>query len=246
MTGCSIQTAVQPISYSTPISEICILENPKVIVSDVLPVIQENISKHGLRSNLYHEIPKSCTHVLEYVAYQRWDMTTFMSEANIKLYQENKLIGSVDYKTPTGLFGAGGINPAKWESTKSKLDPLLDELFKNYSSKTLKTSAINPERVQTAAPIVTPENNISENKTAAPMAFTTKAVEKPKTTSATVINSKLIEKIQTALKADHYYHGAISGELNEDTRNAIAVYKEINNLSGKSIDKAFLNALGIE
>lgn len=110
---------------------------------------------------------------------------------------------------------------------------------------TLKTSAINPERVQTAAPIVTPENNISENKTAAPMAFTTKAVEKPKTTSAIVINSKLIEKIQTALTSDHYYHGNINGELNEDTRNAIAVYKEINNLSGKSIDKAFLNALGI-
>ncbi len=57
------------------------------------------------------------------------------------------------------------------------------------------------------------------------MAFTTKAVEKPKTTSATVINSKLIEKIQTALKADHYYHGDINGELNEDTRNATAVYK---------------------
>jgi hypothetical protein len=96
------------------------------------------------------------------------------------------------------------------------------------------------------SPVITTENNISENKTAAPMAFTTKAVEKPKTTSATVINSKLIEKIQTALTSDHYYHGAISGELNEDTRNAIAVYKEINNLSGKSIDKAFLNALGIE
>jgi hypothetical protein len=132
MAGCSIQTAVQPISHSTPISEICILENTKVIISDVLPVIQENISKHGLHSSVYHEIPKSCTHVLEYVAYQKWDMTTFMSEASIKLYQENKLIGSVDYKTPNGLFGAGGINPAKWKSTKSKLDPLLDELFKNY------------------------------------------------------------------------------------------------------------------
>lgn len=58
--------------------------------------------------------------------------------------------------------------------------------------------------------------------------------------------SARVEKIQTALKAEHYYHGAISGELNEDTRNAIAVYKEINNLSGKSIDEAFLNALAIE
>ena len=26
------------------------------------------------------------------------------------------------------------MNPAKWNSTKEKLDPLLDELFRNYSS----------------------------------------------------------------------------------------------------------------
>ena len=51
--GCSIQTAVQPIPVQTSISEICILENPKVIISDFLPVVQESISRHGLRSSVY-------------------------------------------------------------------------------------------------------------------------------------------------------------------------------------------------
>ena len=37
--GCSIQTLVEPIPPQTSISEICILENPKVIISDFLPVI---------------------------------------------------------------------------------------------------------------------------------------------------------------------------------------------------------------
>jgi len=34
-----------------------------------------------------------------------------------------KLVGSVSYQTPTGIFGGGGANPAKWKSTKEKLDP---------------------------------------------------------------------------------------------------------------------------
>ena len=56
----------------------------------------------------------------------------------------------------------------------------------------------------------------------------------------------MIQKIQTALTSDPYYHGTIRGELNEEARNAIAVYKEINNLPRKSIDKAILHALGTE
>lgn len=130
--GCSIQTVVEPIPPQTPISEICILENSKVIISDFLPVVQEGISRHGLRSSVYREVPSNCVYVLEYVAYQKWDFTLFMSEASIKLYQDKKLVGTVRYKTPTGIFGGGGANPAKWNSTKEKLDPLIDELFKYY------------------------------------------------------------------------------------------------------------------
>ena len=126
--GCSIQAPVEPIPPQAAISEICILENPKVIISDFLPVVQEGISRHGLRSRVYRELPSRCVHVLVYVAYQKWDFT--LSEASIKLYQGKKLVGTLSYGTPTGAFG--GANPAKWKSTKEKLDPLLDELFKYY------------------------------------------------------------------------------------------------------------------
>jgi hypothetical protein len=130
--GCSILTVVEPIPPQTSISEICILENPKVVISDFLPVVQEGISRHGLRSSVYREVPSACEYVLQYVAYQRWDFTVFMSEASIKLYRDKKLVGTISYETPTGIFGGGGANPAKWKSTKEKLDPLLDELFKYY------------------------------------------------------------------------------------------------------------------
>jgi len=132
--GCAIQTTVQAVPPNRSISEICILENKKVIISDFLAVVQEGIQRNGLRSKVYRETPNTCAYVLEYVALQRWDGTLFMSEANIRLYHAQELIGAANYKLPTGIFGGGGINPAKWNSTKEKLDPLLDKLFHNYSS----------------------------------------------------------------------------------------------------------------
>ena len=132
--GCAIQTAVRPLAPNRDVAEICILENPKVIIADFLPVLQEGIQRNGLRSKVYREVPSTCAYVLEYIAFQRWDFTPFMSEANINLYNAKELVGTVSYKLPSGIFGGGGVNPAKWNSTKEKLDPLLDELFQNYSS----------------------------------------------------------------------------------------------------------------
>ena len=71
--GCTTpQTAVEPIPAQTPISEICILENPKVAIPEVLSLIQQGISRHGLRSTTYRDIPNNCTYVLEYVAFYTW------------------------------------------------------------------------------------------------------------------------------------------------------------------------------
>ena len=134
VTGCAIQTAVRPLPPNRDIAEICILENPKVIIADFLPALQEGIQRNGLRSKVYREVPSTCAYVLEYVAFQKWDFKPFMSQANISLYSGKELVGTASYKLPNGIFGGGGINPAKWDSTKEKIDPLLDELFRNYST----------------------------------------------------------------------------------------------------------------
>ncbi|MFC1815550.1 Sbal_3080 family lipoprotein [Thermodesulfobacteriota bacterium] len=134
LNGCAIQKVVHPLPPNSAITEVCILENPKVTIPDFLQIVQDGIERNGLRSRVYREIPTTCSYVLEYVAFQRWDFTLFMSEAEIKLYHQRELVGSTSYKLPTGIFGMGGINPEKWNSTKEKLDPLLDELFQHCSS----------------------------------------------------------------------------------------------------------------
>src|SRR3989339_256007 len=134
MAGCTVKTMVRPLALSSDVDVICIHENPQVIIGDFLPVLQEGIIRNKLRSRAYREIPSSCSYVIEYVATQRWDFKTFMSDADIRLYHATDLVGSVSYQLPSGIFGGGGINLSKFDSTKEKLDPLLDELFKNYSS----------------------------------------------------------------------------------------------------------------
>jgi hypothetical protein len=135
--GCTTpQTAVEPVPAQTPISEICILENPKVAIPEVLPLIQQSISRHGLRSTTYRDIPNNCSYVLEYVAFYTWLGKPTLKDrglgrANIDLYQDKKPIGTVRYVIPREPRD-GTVDPARGISTKAKLDPLLDELFKYF------------------------------------------------------------------------------------------------------------------
>ena len=51
------------------------------------------------------------------------------SYARGKLRVELRKDGSVEYRLPSGIFGAGGINPEKFDSTEKKIGPLIDNLF---------------------------------------------------------------------------------------------------------------------
>lgn len=128
--GCTITNIVQPIRPSLdPQTPICIEKNDKVIITDFIYVLTEGIERNGFKAEVFTDVPDSCTYTLKYTAYQKWDLTKFMSKANIEVYERKKLVGYIKYELPQGIFGGGGINPKKWGSTKDKLDPLIDELF---------------------------------------------------------------------------------------------------------------------
>jgi len=131
ISGCSITRNVQTAANQLDNTDIiCIELNSKVTEPDILHVIEQSIVRNGFISESHKEVPHTCKLKLTYVAYRKWDITTFLSQANINLYKNNQLIGNIEYKTPTGLVGAGGINPAKWNSTEEKIAPLMDQLLK--------------------------------------------------------------------------------------------------------------------
>lgn len=131
LSGCSITKNVSSAaSEIQPGDTVCIEVNPRVTEPDILNVIEQSIIENGFFAEVHTKNPESCELKLTYVAYRKWDFSSFLSKANIKLYKQNRLIGSVEYQTPNGIFGGGGANPAKWGSTESKISPLMAELLK--------------------------------------------------------------------------------------------------------------------
>lgn len=57
-----------------------------------------------------------------------WDLVMYMYHGELRLYQGYKQIGKAAYR----LTGKGGLYPAKFDSTKKKMDPVIDDLLKRF------------------------------------------------------------------------------------------------------------------
>ena len=150
MGGCSSVT-VKPLDASYKVKRICIRENPKVIVADLVPVITDGLTRHHIQSvfiasNLDKEklqdedeladhyymnitpAPSSCDFSLTYTARQSWDFTTYLSSADIEISNKTGDIAVANYH----LRNKGGLSLYKWQSVKTKIDPVMDQLLQFY------------------------------------------------------------------------------------------------------------------
>lgn len=108
-------------------SSLCIEENPKVMVRDFVPVLQEGFSRHGIATQLYAQIPRAeCPYMLTYTARRTWDMTPYLSSAQLTILGPRRQVMA---KANYHLRGKGGLSLMKWQGTKSKMDPVIDALL---------------------------------------------------------------------------------------------------------------------
>lgn len=126
LTGC---TAVQVQPLASAPAQMCIEENPKVQVSDFVPVMREGFSRHGIATQLYRQpLPAECEYVINYTARRSWDVVTYLSVAEINIQDaQRRTVASANYH----LRGKGGLSMMKWQSTKTKMDPVIDQLLAN-------------------------------------------------------------------------------------------------------------------
>lgn len=124
------QVDVKPLDSTLGLHHICIEENPKVIVGDFLPVLTKGVERHGITTEVYSgEKPSHCRFSTQYTAYKTWDMAMYMHHAELSLYDGRQRVGYAEYH----LTGKGGFALNKWASVESKMAPVIDELFANYS-----------------------------------------------------------------------------------------------------------------
>jgi hypothetical protein len=93
--------------------------------------VRAGLTSQGRRrtSVVYHsDRPKGCEFTMTNAVERWWDFKPYMVDAQMTVNKDDAYIGSAHYH----LAGHGGLSLAKWEGTHSKIDPLLDELLRNY------------------------------------------------------------------------------------------------------------------
>ena len=123
---------VQPLTTEHPVQRICIVKNRAVTISDFVPTIQERLQYHGVLSTVVEDNRSlDCEYQLRYTARRSWDITPYLSQAELTLWYEGKQIAKANYH----LRGKGGLSLVKWASVPSKMNPVIDALLGSQAIK---------------------------------------------------------------------------------------------------------------
>jgi len=134
MTGCT-SVNIRPISAEHQITSVVIKENPKVAVADFLDVLVDGFERNGIKAKVVSESTEVHDgYSVNYVAYRKWDLAPYLVDATIGIYKNGERIAQAQYH----LKGGGGFSMMKWQGTKTKIDPVIDELLKDLKTKALK------------------------------------------------------------------------------------------------------------
>ena len=127
--GCT-SVNVRPVASTVQLHDVCIVNNPRVIVSDFVPVMRDGFSRHNIATTVVNESEsRGCPVTLTYTANLHWDLKPYLTHAELRLWEGGKQIGFAQYH----LNGNGGFDVRKWRGTKAKMDPVIDQLLASQS-----------------------------------------------------------------------------------------------------------------
>ena len=139
LTACT-SINVQPVDPALNVQHVCIQENTAVIIDDFVEYLQDDFARYGITTEVIgNQRPRHCEYVLSYTARRSWDMTPYMSTADLTLTRNGQRIANANYY----LKGKGGFALSKYASTESKLDNVVDQLLANYDENPVE--AVEPE-----------------------------------------------------------------------------------------------------
>jgi|ERR1700687_2639429 len=111
-----------------PLKLVCIEENPRVLVDDLLSVLETEFQNRNIRTTIYKgNAPDRCEYTMWYTALRGWDLAPFLKHVELRLRRGDETIAIATYNHSGGL----GLN--KWASTESKLSPVIGELLAEFN-----------------------------------------------------------------------------------------------------------------
>lgn len=157
--GCT-SVRVQPVSSQERMEHVCIERNPRVTIGDFISVMQEGFRNHGITSSVVQS-PADCRYTSTYTARRTWDITTYLSQAQIDIQRDGRTIATAHYH----LRGKGGLSLNKWAGTRTKILPVMEQLL---SQATRPQQGSAPTLVERAPEVVPASNSSSASNPTKP------------------------------------------------------------------------------
>lgn len=155
VTGCT-SVNVRPVASGEQITDVVIRRNPKVAVDDFLDVLIDGFRRHGITSKVISEdVELKDIYVVNYVAYRNWDMAPYLTDATISIDRNGRRVAEAQYH----LKLKGGLALTKWQGTKTKIDPVMDQLLTGIAP------ATSPSAVTSGSPSVAASEQNDSTKT---------------------------------------------------------------------------------
>lgn len=157
--ACVAETSVMPVNSSeNRMSEICIKLNPKIPMPEFTYILEEGFSRHGIATKIRKNITPDCEYSLIYTAQiDKPDTKPVLNDVHLAIYRGAQLIGYADRDPPKGLLQGGGVELTRWDTTRAKIEPMLDELLQSFSPTALMTPgstlSVAPPASSPAAPL---------------------------------------------------------------------------------------------
>lgn len=142
ISGCSISQRVEQADISSD-AELCIIENDKVregFLLELEKVLHEKGIRYVVTDRNYAN--KNCEWTVTYIARWSWDLTIYMSYAEIKVYKNGVLDGEAIYDSTRGSANLG-----KFIDAEPKIRELVDQLMQRKTANP-STQATNVESKQ--------------------------------------------------------------------------------------------------
>lgn len=124
VSACSITQNIEPAQMSKG-SELCIIENSDVR-EGFLKEFKSSLASKGIAHRVVSEasVPAECEWTSTYVARWTWDLSLYMSYAEIKVFHNGSLDGEAIYDSTRG-----GANMSKFIDAEPKIRELINELM---------------------------------------------------------------------------------------------------------------------
>lgn len=115
------------------ISQVCIIDNPKVIIKDFNQIVERSFARYDIQAKTYKDSDNLslCQTNLNYTALRSWDFAPYMVSAQFNLLQNGRQVSEASFK----LKGNGGMALNKWRSTETKINELVDQLLNKTPTK---------------------------------------------------------------------------------------------------------------